>query len=554
MSPAANFSPSFPSVGTALTILLEGYGVETVFGIPGVHTVELYRGLPETRIRHITPRHEQGAGFMADGYARITGKPGVAFLITGPGLTNCLTAMAQAAADSIPMLVISGVNRIDSLGHGHGLLHELVDQAAVVKSIARWSHTLLNPNELGDVLARAFALMSAERPGPVHLEIPTDVMRMDYQQSLQVFAANLPPPTPAAASLRAAAKLLAGAQKPLILAGGGAVWGSRTAGLIEQLAERIDAPVITTINGRGILAGHRLRIPASPSITVVRELMSDADIVLALGTEFGPTDYDFYEDGQMPPLARVIQIDVSTAQLLRSPSAEIALLGGVETTVEALLPLLPQPTPHPDWSLRAAATRAAALSSLPAKIRSEIAVLDAIQAELPGVIIVGDSTQPVYAGNLYYDCNRVRGWFNAATGYGTLGYAPGAAIGAALGLAAMGEPQTPVVCLVGDGGLQFSLAELGSAVDAGTPVIFVVWNSHGYLEIENFMIAKQIKPEGVKPVPPDFVKLAEAFAIPGERIATLAELAPALHRAASRSTPSLIEFTAPDPSAGAALD
>ena len=247
----------------------------------------------------------------------------------------------------------------------------------------------------------------------------------------------------------------------------------------------------------------------------------------------------------MPQLARVIQVDVSTAQLLRSPQAEVALLGGVEATVEALLEQLPQPTPHPDWSNRAAKTRTAILSSLSDKIRSEIAVLDLIQAELPGVVIVGDSTQPVYAGNLYYDCNRVRGWFNAATGYGTLGYAPGAAIGAALGLAAMGKPQTPVVCLVGDGGLQFSLAELGSAVDAGTPVIFVVWNSHGYLEIENFMVAKQIKPEGVKPVPPDFVKLAEAYAIPGERISTLVELAPALRRAASRTTPSLIEIAGP---------
>jgi acetolactate synthase-1/2/3 large subunit len=167
-----------PTVGEALVTMLEQAGVDTVFGIPGVHTIELYRGLAASSIRHVTPRHEQGAGFMADGYARVTGRPGVCFVITGPGLTNTLTAMAQARADSIPMLVISGVNATPTLGKGRGHLHELPDQAALARSVALWSHTLTDPARLGEVLQKAFSIMTSGRPGPVHIEIPTDVMKL----------------------------------------------------------------------------------------------------------------------------------------------------------------------------------------------------------------------------------------------------------------------------------------------------------------------------------------------------------------------------------------
>ncbi|WP_276323642.1 thiamine pyrophosphate-binding protein, partial [Burkholderia cepacia] len=161
--------------GEALVDLLERYGVECVFGIPGVHTVELYRGLAESSIRHVTPRHEQGAGFMADGYARVTGRPGVCFIITGPGMTNIATAMAQAYADSIPMLVISSVNARRELGSGDGRLHELPSQREVFAGLTAFSHTLLDAADLPQVLARAFAVFESARPRPVHIEIPLDV-------------------------------------------------------------------------------------------------------------------------------------------------------------------------------------------------------------------------------------------------------------------------------------------------------------------------------------------------------------------------------------------
>ncbi|MFZ1663211.1 MAG: thiamine pyrophosphate-binding protein, partial [Paracoccaceae bacterium] len=163
------------SVGEMLVRGLKARGVEVVFGIPGVHTIQLYRGLTGSGVRHVTARHEGGAGFMADGYARASGKPGVAFVITGPGLTNALTPMGQAREDSIPILVISGVNRRDSLGQGFGLLHEMPDQGGMVRTLCP-SFQVTSPDMLEPVLNRAFAALTAGRPGPVHIEVPTDVM------------------------------------------------------------------------------------------------------------------------------------------------------------------------------------------------------------------------------------------------------------------------------------------------------------------------------------------------------------------------------------------
>ena len=250
------------TVGEVLVDLLEANGVEVVFGIPGVHTVELYRGLAASKIRHITPRHEQGAGFMADGYARVSGKPGVALVITGPGLTNTITAMAQARQDSVPMLVISGVNRRDSLGHGRGLLHELPDQQGMIKTLALYSHTLLNPADLPLVVERAFAVLLSGRPGPVHIEIPTDVMAKPIETG-SFPAAVATRPRADAETLQHAAILCTNASRPVILAGGGAITAEDE---ICELAERLGAPVVTTVNARGMLAGHPLCVPASPSM------------------------------------------------------------------------------------------------------------------------------------------------------------------------------------------------------------------------------------------------------------------------------------------------
>lgn len=521
------------TVGEALIDILEANGVNVVFGIPGVHTVELYRGLAASNIRHITPRHEQGAGFMADGYARMTGKPGVALLITGPGVTNAITAMAQAYQDSVPMLVISGVNARASLGHGEGWLHELPDQRATMASVSRMTHTLHEPRDLPAVMERAFTVMQGRRPGPVHIEIPTDVM--DRPIDLEASAATgLCGPRAPASDIAALAEKCRRAQAPVIVCGGGAVASAKQ---IAALAHRLDAPVVTTVNARGLLAGDPLSVPASPSLAAVRELLAASDTVIALGTQMGPTDYDMYSDGGFPVLADLVRVDIDPDQLTRGPSASLRILSSVDLLLDDLLQELDERDADRDGAARAQTCREAVLSDLTPKMRTEIGVLETIRDALPGCVIVGDSTQAIYSGNLYFEAGRPKGWFNAATGFGALGYGPPSAIGASLG-----EPDTPVVCLVGDGGFQFSLAEIGSAKDCGANVLFLVWNNDGYGEIGTYMIECGIEPEGVTPSAPDFLKIAEAYDVSAVRLNDVDELAPALRRFADRKGPGLIEI------------
>ncbi len=525
---------SWKTVGETLIDLLEANDVDVVFGIPGVHTVELYRGLAASKIRHITPRHEQGAGFMADGYARVSGKPGVCLVITGPGLTNIITPMAQAYQDSVPMLVISGVNARATLGHGRGRLHELPDQRGMMATLALMSHTLHDADDLSDVMQRAFSILRSGRPGPVHVEIPTDVMALPVRPPRLRTIRPARPRAEAGTMAEAAARCLA-ARKPVVLVGGGAVEASRD---ILALAERLDAPLVTTTNARGAFAHHPLSVPASPSLASVRGLIADADLVLAFGTQMGQTDYDMYADGGFPELANLIRIDIDAEQLARGPQAALSILSSAENAAADLLGAVGSGNrPQANGAGRADETRSAAMAELTPKMRAEIAVLDTVRNTLPGVIIVGDSTQAVYAGNLYYEAGRPHGWFNAATGFGALGYGPPAAIGAAIG-----DPAAPVVCLTGDGGFQFTLAEIGAAKDAGAGVIFLVWNNDGYQEIESYMVENGIEPEGVKPTPPDFLKVAEAFGLPATRLSDIDDLPAELRRLRRIKGPSLIEI------------
>jgi acetolactate synthase I/II/III large subunit len=524
------------TVGEALIDLLEVNEVEVVFGIPGVHTVELYRGLATSKIRHVTPRHEQGCGFMADGYARVSGKPGVCLVITGPGLTNTITAMAQARADSIPMLVISGVNARDTLGKGLGKLHELPDQHAMLKTLALSSQTLHDPADLAEVIEKAFTVLGSGRPGPVHIEIPTDVMSVQIPMPV-LRKANAVPPETSVDMISRAVQMCAKSVRPVILAGGGATAANAELG---QLATRLDAPVISTINGRGLLAGNPLCIPASPSLEPVRALLAQADLVLAIGTQMGPTDYDMYVDGKFPTLEKLIRIDIDRAQLDRGPKADLSILSTAQPACRKLADALPTEPQDRQGSARAAATRTATIEYLSPKLQSEIEFIATIQRALPGCIMVGDSTQPVYAGNLYCEIDRVNGWFNAATGYGALGYSLPAAIGASLA-----APEVAVVCIVGDGGIQFTLSELGSAMDEKTPIIVIVWNNDGYREIETYMRDNDITPIGVKPSAPDFMLIAQAYGLNGIRLGKISQLSEVLVKTALSGKPTLVEIHQP---------
>lgn len=492
------------TVGERLVEGLAARGVSVVFGIPGVHTVELYRGLSGRPVRHVTARHEQGCAFMADGYARVSGKPGVAFVITGPGLLNALTAMGQSAADSVPVLIISGVNRRASLGLGLGLLHELPDQAAMVRPLCP-TRQITRADEVAEVLDWAFATMATGRPGPVHIEVPTDVMPLPCD-ALPAPAPTKPAVLPAPEALTTAAHKLNAASNVVILAGGG-TRGQEPA--LRALAERLDAPVIQTVNARGMLHDHALCVPASPSLDAARALISASDQILAIGTEFGPTDYDMYVRGGFPDTSGMIRIDISAEQLARHPAAQ-TLCADAGATMRALLPLLPAKSA--DGAARAAQARSAAraeLAELDILMVKRLEMVETIRAAMPGCLIVGDSTQPVYAANLYYDHDRPGGWFNAATGFGALGFGPGAAVGAALA-----APGVPVVCLIGDGGLQFSPGELRTAVDEKLPITFLVWNNAAFNEIADAMRGANTEIIGCSPSPLRMEPFAAACDLP----------------------------------------
>ncbi len=528
------------SCAQALVQLLEGYGVETVFGIPGVHTVELYRGLAGSRLRHVSPRHEQGAGFMADGYARVSGKPGVCFIITGPGMTNIATAMGQAYADSIPMLVISSVNERERLGHGNGYLHELPDQRALVAGVAAFSHTLMSVDELPEVLARAFAVFDGQRPRPVHIELPLDVITAAADHLSVQPRVKAPRPAPQAELIQQAAQRLSQAQRPLLLIGGGCVAEPEA---VRRLAEALDAPTALTINAKGLLpAAHPLLIGSNQSLPPVRQLALDADVLLAIGTELGETDYDVVFDGNFRIGGELIRIDIDAEQLQRNQAPTLAIHSDAGLAIAALLKQLPQRERDEQSSgaKRAGTVRqqlAADFTGWAHYRRLFDCILDAV----PEARFVGDSTQTVYSGNHLVELDGPRRWFNASTGYGTLGYGLPAAIGAKLA-----EPTRPVISLMGDGGIQFTLPELASAVEARVGIIVLLWNNQGYGEIKRYMERRDITPLGVDIYTPDFLAIARGFGCLAERARDHAHLQSLLREAPS-DRPLLIEIAEAPP-------
>lgn len=526
-------------LGQYLVEALEELGVRHVFGIPGVHNLELYRGLARSSIRHVNGRHEQALGFMADGYARASGSPGVCFTISGPGLTNIATAMGQAYGDSIPMLVISSQNRAADAGSGAGFLHELKDQYALASGVAGLSFAIRSPGELPTALGKAFASFESGRPRPVYIEVPLDVLAAEADR-LPLPEVVRRRPRAAPAQLESAATLLRSAQRPVLLAGGG---GIRAAVKIRHLAERLDAPVVMTANGRGILPhGHPLAVPMSPMLAPVRTLIAEADTVLAIGTEIGPTDYSMDLREDFPTPANLIRIDIDEEQIIRGAEPKVALCGDAGETLDALDELDMGALRHGEGAARASAVRCAALDAVrvfsPA-LREHLGTLEVIRRALPSALWVGDSTQMVYAGNLAFNVDGPGQWFNSATGYGTLGYALPASSGASLG-----KPDQPVICLTGDGGLQFTLSELAALNEVNAWTALIIFNNFGYGEIRTSMRNAGIEPEGVDVKPPDFSLIARAYGLNYRRVASCDTLANALQVFGSSRQSLVIEIFA----------
>ena len=524
-----------PNCGQALVALLEAYGVETVFGIPGVHSLEMYRGLAGSKIRHVLTRHEQGAAFMADGYARLSGKPGVCFLITGPGVTNAATAIGEAYADSVPMLVISAVNARNQLGKGWGHLHEISDQRAVTAPLTAFSATALTPADLPDLLARAFAVFASARPRPVHIELPIDLLEVPYDGEI---AARRPagPPAPQQAEIERAAALLDGAARPVILFGGGALnAGPR----LKALAARIDAPLLPSIAAKGVVPEDS---PWSPGFALWsaagRDCVAQADVVLAVGSELAPTDNlsDSLEIG-----GRLIRIDLDPRKITDFYPAEVGLVSDADAALTALLATLGD-GPPPSGSPRSAAIveeiRAAVRADLGPAERVHARVLASLRAGLPDeAAVFTDMTQLAYSGNLLYPARQPRGWVYPA-GFGTLGFALPAAIGGAIA-----APERPHVVIVGDHGLLYTGQELATAVEEKLPIVIVLWNNNRLGQIRDEMVQKGIPPLGVDLHSPDFCALAQAYGCTTSRPDSLEAFEADLNQAlAHNSGPWFIEL------------
>lgn len=356
------------------------------------------------------------------------------------------------------------------------------DQRGMMAKVALRSTRIERPEQLSVALAEAFSLFATSRPGPVHIEIPTDVMvqpggRPGGERRDRSGSAARPGGDGGGHKARfgGAAASDPGRRRGALRAETG----------LRRIAERLDAPVVTTINARGLLHRHPLAIHASPCLEAVRKEMAAADLVIAVGTEFGPTDYDMYANGGFVLPPKLIRIDIDAEQLRRRP-ATVSIAGDAELVLAAgprcwprRSVLFTRSTPAGAGAGRAAAVTEAAWREIGPSMQAQVRAVETIRDALPGAIIVGDFTQPVYAANLWYDHDRPGGWFNAATGFGALGYGPPAAIGASLA-----APDAPVGCLTGDGGFQFTIGEVAAAVETGAPVIFVVWNNNGYREIE----------------------------------------------------------------------
>src|ERR1700730_5024715 len=534
------------SVGRYIVALLAANGIDTVFGIPGVHNLELYRGIAATGLRHILVRHEQNAGFAADGFARVSGRPAAAFVISGPGLTNILTAAAQAKTDSVPMLIIASTPVESSLAKGWGVLHELDDQRTMAAGVAGTARSARSAEDARDHLREAFASFQLRRQRPAYLEIPLDLLAQSTALRPERFAQVGGGPQPALAVVEQARDLLAGAQRPMIVAGGGA----RAAGTqLCRLVETLDAYLVTTVAGKGLLPeSHPANLGASLQFRATQELVARADVVLAVGTELSETD--FYSGTRLEMTGRLIRIDVDATKLADHYAADVGIWGDARASLEALLQAFADSDPGrstpplPRWrsELGPAATHRARIDEqFNAGARTCARLLAAVRAAIPDdAAVFTDMTQAAYLGNYAFAADKPGTWFHPS-GYGTLGYALPAAIGALVA-----GPGRPVVALAGDFGIQFTSQELATAVELKLSLPIVIWNNGALGQIRDDMIAAGIPPTGVVGHNPDFVALARAYGAHAERPRGPAELTAAIQSALQRRGPTVLEAVEAD--------
>jgi acetolactate synthase-1/2/3 large subunit len=536
------------SCGEAIVESLVSHGVDVVFGIPGTHNLPVYDHLASHGLRHVTPRHEQGAGYAADGYARVTGKPGVCVVTTGPGVTNIATAAANAYHDSIPLLIISPGMPAEVEGHDTGYLHEVKAQSQAMQNLVHWSRRVRTADEAAEALCNAFRHFATERPRPVHVEIPLDLLA-DGRTTAAIPVhrpAERRPPSPD--ELRAAIDLLQTARRPALILGGGSVGASPEA---TELAACMDAMVVTTSNGKGTVSEeHPLSLGCTLRFAAVREELSRSDVVVAIGTEVAELDL---WGPQFDLHGSVVRIDIDPAQVDKNLPSSTFVAGDAARVLGGILAALYSRGADPPYvgrsrdSERSGRKRVAAVRR---KIRDECRSVTAPYERLheilagtlgPDSIIAGDSSRVTYYGTAYlFTVDQPRRFLHPS-GFSTLGYGIPAAIGAKLA-----NPDRDVIALVGDGAAMFSLAEIATASELrlGLPIIIV--NNGGYAQIRAGMRARGSPLVGVDLESPDFAALGRAFGGEGVTLRSVEDLEGVLPAACRRNSPTIIELRMDD--------
>lgn len=518
--------------GQALVQALKAEGVDTIFGLPGVQLDWAFSALWEERdsIKVYHTRHEQATAYMADGYARTTGKPGVCLVVPGPGLLNAAAALSTAYACNAPVLCIAGQIQSDLIGVERGVLHEIKHQLEMIGSVTKWAGRAMTPAETPALVHDAFRQMLTGRTRPVEIEIPPDVLQATAAMHI------LEPFVPQRAGiddgdlLNRAAEALGKAERPLIFAGGG-VGLSGASEELRHLAEMLQAPVVMSSNGRGALSDHHYLahvMLAGPVLT------PDADVVLAVGTRaVMPATLPW----GIKPGQTLIHLDIDPEEIGRNIQPSIGLVADAKRGLEQLLERVPRHNrarPSRRDELLALQTRE---QQVMRSVEPQAGMGMALRAELPeDGILVSEMTQVGYWANQGFPVYEPRTFITC--GYqGTLGFGFTTAMGAKIG-----NPYRKVISINGDGGFGYQLQELSTLARHNINIVTVVFNDNAYGNVRRIQrqqfndqtIASDLRN-------PDFAKLAETFGVAGVHAKDAGELRHALHDALAANHPTVIE-------------
>ncbi|MBT3370050.1 MAG: hypothetical protein HOA08_24440 [Rhodospirillaceae bacterium] len=513
--------------GQAIVKSLRDHGVDTVFGIPGIQLDNLYDAFYESRntLRVIHTRHEQGAAFMAMGYAQASGEVGVFAVVPGPGLLNSLTAVATAASANLPLLGLTGQIPSDQIGQNFGMAHELKDQLMVARGVIDWVERANHASAVPDLLADAFRQMRAGRMSPAILEMAPDTLGAAGQVEPQGPTAPPAPPEPEAALLQAAAERLKTAKRPVILVGGGSV-GAEVP--LLALAERLGAPVIMSPNALGAIPGDH---PLAFSMLPGQELWETADVALAVGTRHTVIGLAWGRQDEV----ELIRIDIDPTQIVKPVPASIAMVTSAQRGLVALNGALADHQAGPEVWPEAAGIRDDANARL-GELEPLAGYCQALRAALPrDGMVFADVTRFTVFARFAMPFYQPRSFF--MPGYqATLGWAYPAALGAKIAC-----PDRKVVALCGDGGFMFTVQELATAVHHKIPVTVIVFDNGAYGNVKTIQAnnygGRHI---AVELSNPDFAAMAESFGMMADRVTEPGQLEAVLRRHLDAEQPSLI--------------